>query len=84
MASIPEDASARSAAEEQQAERAVGAGRQPEPEQSSIGELAKLAAVSTRTIRYYEELGILPARARRPAPAATRVPTCSTSRVPKS
>lgn len=61
MASIPEDASARSAAEEQQAERAVGAGRQPELEQLSIGELAKLAAVSTRTIRYYEELGILPA-----------------------
>ena len=28
------------------------AGRQPELEQLSIGELAKLAAVSTRTIRY--------------------------------
>lgn len=27
----------------------------------SIGELAKLTKVSTRTIRYYEELGILPA-----------------------
>ncbi len=61
MASIPEETPARPAAEEQQAERTVRAGRQPEPEQLSIGELAKLAAVSTRTIRYYEELGILPA-----------------------
>jgi DNA-binding transcriptional MerR regulator len=32
----------------------------------SIGELAELTAVSTRTIRYYEELGILPAPARTP------------------
>lgn len=30
----------------------------------SIGELAKITAVSTRTIRYYEELGILPPPAR--------------------
>jgi DNA-binding transcriptional MerR regulator len=29
-------------------------------ESLSIGELAKLTGVSTRTIRYYEELGILP------------------------
>jgi DNA-binding transcriptional MerR regulator len=36
-----------------------------EPE-LSIGELAELAAVSTRTIRYYEELGILPAPPRTP------------------
>lgn len=30
------------------------------PEMLSIGELAKRTGVSTRTIRYYEELGILP------------------------
>lgn len=32
----------------------------------SIGELAKAAGVSSRTIRYYEELGILPAPRRSP------------------
>jgi DNA-binding transcriptional MerR regulator len=32
----------------------------------SIGELAELAMVSTRTIRYYEELGILPSPQRTP------------------
>lgn len=32
----------------------------------SIGELAELTSVSTRTIRYYEELGILPAPSRTP------------------
>jgi DNA-binding transcriptional MerR regulator len=35
-------------------------------EELSIGELAELTAVSTRTIRYYEELGILPAPTRTP------------------
>lgn len=37
-----------------------------EPEELSIGELAELTSVSTRTIRYYEELGILPAPSRTP------------------
>jgi DNA-binding transcriptional MerR regulator len=32
----------------------------------SIGELAKAAGVSSRTIRYYEELGILPEPRRSP------------------
>lgn len=32
----------------------------------SIGELAELTSVSTRTIRYYEELGILPEPTRTP------------------
>jgi len=32
----------------------------------SIGELAELTSVSTRTIRYYEELGILPTPTRTP------------------
>jgi MerR family copper efflux transcriptional regulator len=32
----------------------------------SIGELAKMTSVSTRTIRYYEELGILPVPPRTP------------------
>jgi DNA-binding transcriptional MerR regulator len=32
----------------------------------SIGQLAKAAGVSSRTIRYYEELGILPAPRRSP------------------
>jgi MerR family mercuric resistance operon transcriptional regulator len=32
----------------------------------SIGQLAKVTGVSTRTIRYYEELGILPAPVRSP------------------
>jgi MerR family transcriptional regulator, copper efflux regulator len=32
----------------------------------SIGELAELTSVSTRTIRYYEELGILPTPPRTP------------------
>ena len=36
-------------------------------DQLSIGELAELTSVSTRTIRYYEELGILPAPPRTPA-----------------
>lgn len=35
-------------------------------DQLSIGELAELTSVSTRTIRYYEELGILPAPPRTP------------------
>ncbi|MFV0463136.1 MAG: MerR family DNA-binding transcriptional regulator [Nostocoides sp.] len=35
-------------------------------EQLSIGELAELTEVSTRTIRYYEELGILPEPTRTP------------------
>jgi DNA-binding transcriptional MerR regulator len=37
-----------------------------EPGELSIGELAELTSVSTRTIRYYEELGILPAPTRTP------------------
>lgn len=37
-----------------------------EPGELSIGELAELTSVSTRTIRYYEELGILPAPSRTP------------------
>jgi DNA-binding transcriptional MerR regulator len=36
-----------------------------------IGEVAKLAGTTTRTIRYYEELGLLPAAAGRP-PGAHR------------
>lgn len=33
----------------------------------SIGELAKAAGVTTPTIRYYEEIGLLPPAARRPS-----------------
>jgi DNA-binding transcriptional MerR regulator len=32
-----------------------------------IGEVAKLTGTTTRTIRYYEEIGLLPAAQRRPA-----------------
>jgi DNA-binding transcriptional MerR regulator len=37
-----------------------------EPELLSIGQLARLTGVSSRTIRYYEELGILPPPRRSP------------------
>jgi DNA-binding transcriptional MerR regulator len=42
--------------------------RTPDIEQGelSIGELAEMTQVSTRTIRYYEEMGILPAPPRTP------------------
>src|SRR5262245_37697277 len=38
----------------------------PAEDELSIGELAELTSVSTRTIRYYEELGILPTPPRTP------------------
>jgi DNA-binding transcriptional MerR regulator len=38
----------------------------PKVDELSIGELAALTEVSTRTIRYYEELGILPTPSRTP------------------
>ena len=37
-----------------------------QPGDLRIGEVAKLAGTTTRTIRYYEELGLLPAAAGRP------------------
>ncbi|HEX4564091.1 MAG TPA: MerR family transcriptional regulator [Solirubrobacteraceae bacterium] len=38
------------------------------PDQSlRIGDLARLAGTTTRTIRYYEEMGLLPAAAQRPS-----------------
>jgi DNA-binding transcriptional MerR regulator len=37
-----------------------------EEDELSIGELAEMTSVSTRTIRYYEELGILPTPPRTP------------------
>lgn len=38
------------------------------PEQSlRIGDLARLVGTTTRTIRYYEEMGLLPAAAQRPS-----------------
>jgi DNA-binding transcriptional MerR regulator len=40
--------------------------RGAEPELLSIGQLAALTGVSSRTIRYYEELGILPQPRRSP------------------
>ena len=42
-----------------------------QPGDLRIGEVAKLAGTTTRTIRYYEELGLLPAAAGRP-PGAHR------------
>jgi len=49
------------------AARRERAPKTPEPAASlSIGELARLTGVSRRTIRYYEELGILPEPARSP------------------
>jgi DNA-binding transcriptional MerR regulator len=42
-----------------------------QPGDLRIGEVAKLAGTTTRTIRYYEELGLLPAAAARP-PGAHR------------
>jgi len=35
--------------------------RSPEPRELRIGEVAKLAGTTPRTIRYYEEIGLLPA-----------------------
>lgn len=61
MAPTSEDTPARPAAGDEKVAPAEGAAGQTDDEQLSIGELAALAAVSTRTIRYYEELGILPA-----------------------
>jgi DNA-binding transcriptional MerR regulator len=37
-----------------------------EPEELRIGDVAKLAGTTPRTIRYYEELGLLPGRERQP------------------
>ena len=39
----------------------------PAPESLRIGELAKLTGTTPRTIRYYEEIGLLPAAAKREA-----------------
>ena len=47
-----------------------------QPGDLRIGEVAKLAGTTTRTIRYYEELGLLPAAAGR-QPGAHRTYTSS-------
>ncbi len=47
-----------------------------EPAPLRIGEVAKLAGVTTRTIRYYEEIGLLPAPdAREPGAHRTYAPS---------
>ena len=39
---------------------------QPQPETMGIGELARRAGVTTRTVRYYEELGLVDGEPRAP------------------
>ena len=46
-----------------------------------IGEVAKLAGTTTRTIRYYEELGLLPAAAGRPPGAHRSYTTTDVERI---
>jgi len=46
-----------------------------------IGEVAKLAGTTTRTIRYYEELGLLPAAAGRPPGAHRTYTTTDVERI---
>ena len=44
-----------------------------------IGEVARLTGTTPRTIRYYEEIGLLPAAGRPPAGQATAATTRATS-----
>lgn len=59
-ASSSERTSSQAAKTEHQPPREKNLSKAPEGELLSIGELAKRARVSPRTIRYYEEIGILP------------------------
>ena len=60
---------------------AMSAARRPKPGagRAEIGDVAKLAGVTPRTIRYYEEIGLLP----RPT-HASRAPTAPTRRTTSS
>jgi DNA-binding transcriptional MerR regulator len=52
-----------------------------QPGDLRIGEVAKLAGTTTRTIRYYEELGLLPAAAGRPPGAHRSYTTADVERL---
>ena len=51
-------------------ERALSA-RRREPASLRIGDVARLVGTTPRTIRYYEEIGLLPEAPARPVRAAT-------------
>src|SRR6476469_3608968 len=52
-----------------EAHRAKSSASEPQPEGESlrIGDVARLVGTTTRTIRYYEETGLLPESAQRPS-----------------